>query len=236
MSTTQRPYGLRAVAVPRGAWIIGLVFVAASIGGTALRPTRLLADALPPVDLEQMVPKQFGDWRLMQKSAVVAVDPNVQRNLDNTYDQILSRTYRNTNGQEILLSVAYGREQTHELKAHRQEVCYRAQGFDIKFARPAKAPITNTAVPVTRMLAVRADRSEPVTYWFTMGDKVLYSIPERLGAGIRYSFHGQVPDGFLVRVSSVASNPGPAFEAHDAFSRQLLAAVSPDVRARLAGL
>jgi EpsI family protein len=235
MSTTQSNATRRAAPVPRRALVIGLIFAAASISGTMLRPTKLLADALPAVDLERMIPRQFDDWQLVAKNSVVAVDPNVQRNLDNTYDQLLSRTYRNSKGQEILLSIAYGREQTHELKAHRQEVCYRAQGFTIKFAQPAKVVIKNTPMPVTRMFAVRAERSEPVTYWFTMGDKVLYSISERLGAGILYSFYGKIPDGFLVRVSSIADDPKSAFDIQDAFSRQLLASVSPDVRMRLSG-
>lgn len=235
MMEAQKPNAGGAYRIPRRSWIIGVLLLASSVVGTALRPTKLLADSLPAVDLETMIPSHFGNWQLMERSAVVAVDPVVQRNLDTTYDQLLARTYRNSDGAEIMLTIAYGRAQTHELKAHRQEVCYRSQGFDIRFARPEDAKIKSVGLPVTRMHAVRAERSEPVSYWFTMGDKVLYSIPARLVAGIRYSFQGNVPDGFLVRVSSIGDDPDSAFATQDRFSRALLDAVDPGVRARLSG-
>jgi EpsI family protein len=236
MSEMQKSLPAGVANIPRRAWLIGLASTAAAIAGTTLKPAQMLADTLPEVDLEAMIPTRFGEWQLMEKGSVVAVDPGAQRTLESTYDQILARTYQNASGAEILLSIAYGRAQTHELKAHRQEVCYRAQGFDIRFVHPEKAVIKNHAVPITRMHAVRPERSEMVTYWFTMGDRVVYSMFERLFTGLRYGVEDKVPDGFLVRVSNIADDSVKAFATQDEFSKALLDAVDPGTRTRLSGI
>jgi EpsI family protein len=215
--------------------IVGLLFATAAAIGNLLKPTTFLADKLTTVDLETMVPAEFAGWKLVEKQTVTAIDPTVQTNLDATYDALLARTYANVNGDRVMLTVAYGKAQTHDLKAHRQEVCYRSQGFDIRFIRSDDAQITKDPTPVTRVLAERVGRSEPITYWFIMGDLAVRSINERLLAGLYYSFKNEIPDGFMVRVSNISSDAPHAFGLHDEFSRQLIKAMAPDVRRRFAG-
>ena len=91
------------------------------------------------------------------------------------------------------------------------------------------------SIPVTRMLATRAERSEPVTYWFTMGDRVVRGRVERLAMQLREGFKGRIPDGMLVRVSSISTDPQAAYSAQQAFVAALLASMPPAERARLAG-
>ena len=78
------------------------------------------------------------------------------------------------------------------------------------------------SVPVTRVLAVRGPRSEPVTYWFTMGDRVVLGRLERLIVQLRYGLAGRIPDGMLVRVSSISTHPTLAFKGHEQFVEALL--------------
>jgi EpsI family protein len=75
---------------------------------------------------------------------------------------------------------------------------------------------------VTRLLAVRGTRSEPVTYWFTMGDRVVLGRLERLMVQLRYGLSGRIPDGMLVRISSMSTQPTLAFKGHDQFVEALL--------------
>jgi EpsI family protein len=91
------------------------------------------------------------------------------------------------------------------------------------------------AIPVTRMLAVRGERSEPVTYWFTMGDRVVRGRVERLAMQLREGFAGRIPDGMLVRVSTISTDTAAAYAAQQAFVAQLLAAMPSTDRTRLAG-
>ena len=88
---------------------------------------------------------------------------------------------------------------------------------------------------MTRMRAVLGDRSEPVTYWFTMGDRVVRGRLERLGVQLASGMHGVVPGGMLVRVSSLSSDPAAAYAAQQRFIGQLLGAVPAAVATRLAG-
>jgi EpsI family protein len=215
--------------------VIGLLLIAAAAISGWLKPTESLADDYPEVMLEQMVPKKFDGWVLQVNNSVVAVDPSVAATLEKTYSQMLTRTYRNAAGDEIMLTIAYGREQSHDNKAHRQEVCYRAQGFTVENVRPSVANLGERSIPVTRMHAVHGTRSEPVTYWFTMGEKVVYSIAERLTVGILYSFQKKVPDGFLVRISNIADDEQRSFALQESFGRSLIEAVDQHLRRRLTG-
>jgi len=89
------------------------------------------------------------------------------------------------------------------------------------------------------MVAVRGERVEPVTYWFTMGDRVVLGRGERLATQLDAGFHGRVLDGMLVRVSSLsnASEAGGAgaFAEQQAFADALVAALPPDAAVRFVG-
>jgi len=82
---------------------------------------------------------------------------------------------------------------------------------------------------------VRGARSEPVTYWLTMGDRVVLGRLERLRVQLAAGLHGRMPDGMLVRVSSLSDDAGAAFRAQQAFMASAVAAMKPADAARLVG-
>ena len=49
--------------------------------------------------------------------------------INKIYNQTLTRTYINPRGDRIMLSIAYGRDQSDALQMHKPELCYPAQGF-----------------------------------------------------------------------------------------------------------
>lgn len=53
------------------------------------------------------------------------------------------------------------------------------------------------------MFAVRGERHEPVT-WFTMAGKPVLSRTQQLLVQLRHGLRGELPDGALVRISSMA--------------------------------
>ena len=231
------PRSANAVArlAPRAAlfaWIAALGMTGAAVAAPALTPQ---AAAASGVDLERLVPERFGAWRIDAGMAPVIPAPDVQAKLDRLYGQVLSRIYVNAAGERVMLTVAYGGDQSDALKVHRQEVCYQAQGFDIHGLAHGTLATTGRTIPVTRMLAVRGERSEPVTYWFTMGDQVVLGRLERLRVQLAEGLRGHVPDGMLVRVSSLSADAPAAYAAQAAFVAQLLAAVPAPSAARLAG-
>ena len=52
---------------------------------------------------------------------------------------------------------------------------------------------------------------------------------------LREGFAGRIPDGMLVRVSSISKDPAAAYAAQQAFVAELLAAMPAADRVRLAG-
>ncbi len=201
--------------------LVGVAMLAAAAAALALKPAgaqRAAAD----FDLAQAIPGAFDDWVIDPSIVPIVPAPDVQAQLDRIYSQIVSRTYVNSRGERVMLTVAYGGDQSDALKAHRQEVCYAAQGFEIRNVLHVNLRFQEKTIPVTRMLAVRGTRSEPVTYWFTMGDRVVLGRLERLMVQLRYGLSGRIPDGMLVRVSSISTHPLRAFKGHEEFVDTLL--------------
>jgi EpsI family protein len=220
--------------VRRSIVLTGLMaFVAVS--GIAARPSAK-SDHGPRYVLEDVVPRQFGDWRELPAETAQVVNPQTKELLDKLYSQILSRTYVNSSGYRVMLSIAYGDDQRGDLQAHKPEVCYPAQGFTVNSKTD-----TLLATPFGQIDARRLDtnmgrRHEPVTYWFTMGDQAVKSTWERRIVEVRLGLTGQIPDGLLFRVSSIDPQTPRAFGAHDAFVADLLKALAPVDRKRLSGL
>lgn len=213
--------------------LVGAAMVLCAGAALALRPS----PAREPVnfDLERVIPESFGGWRVDPLIVPIVPAPDVQANLARLYDQIVSRTYVNARGERIMLTIAYGGDQSDALKAHRQEVCYAAQGFEIRNVVHEKLRLRGKTIPVARMLAVRGPRSEPVTYWFTMGDRVVLTRLERLLAQLRFGLSGRIPDGMLVRVSSLSTSQERAFRRHEEFIDALLQGMRQSDVPRLLG-
>jgi len=213
--------------------LAGAAMCAAALAAIVLKPSPAGADASP--DLEKIIPGRFGEWAAQPTAGAIVPAPDVEANLARLYSQIVSRTYINPRGERIMLMVAYGGDQSDALKAHRQEVCYAAQGFQIRALAHGELPTMGKTIPVTRMHAVRGRRSEPVTYWFTMGDQVVLGRLERLVVQLRYGLAGWVPDGLLVRVSSFDSDPARAYGQHSEFLGALMQGVQRTDLPRLIG-
>lgn len=213
-----------------------LIGAAIAIGGIALAtPSLAPQPVVRPIDLEALLPAAFGDWRLDREVLPIAPTPDARAKLDRLYDAVAARSYVNSAGERMMLTVAYGGDQSDALKAHRQEVCYTAQGFRVGGLEHGTLAAAGRTLPVTRFVAVRGARTEPVTYWFTMGERVVLSRLERLRVQLAAGFAGRIPDGMLVRVSSISREPRAAYAAQQRFVADLLGAMPPSAVTRLAG-
>ncbi len=209
---------------------------AAAVAGELMRPTQRLAEQKPRIALEQQVPEAFGEWRLDRSIRPVVPDPSLQAMLDVLYSQTLARTYINARGQRVMLSIAYGSDQSNEATAvHRPEFCYSAQGFRVRGAGTSSLAIGGTHVPVARLVAQLGQRVEPITYWVTLDEAATLPGVGRKLQQIRYGLQGQIPDGMLVRVSSISPVLEESFAMQQRFLEQLHAAVPVAVRTRYFG-
>jgi len=90
-------------------------------------------------------------------------------------------------------------------------------------------------IPVMRLVAVRGMRVEPITYWIAVGDMVVRGALEQNLARLKYGLTGLVPDGILVRVSTISREEAPAYRIQERFVSDMLQAMRPEHVARLIG-
>ena len=220
----------------RRAAIAAIAMLAAAGSAAVANPRRRLANELPPLDLEANVPSRFGAWNLDQAMVPVLPAPDVQERMNKLYNSVLSRTYTNGKGYRIMFLVAYGADQANrETLAHLPEACYPAQGFEIWPRVYASVPVIGGPLEVVRLRTRKGTRVEPVTYWTTVGDRTLVNEVSRRFTQARYSLFGVIPDGMLVRVSSIDDDETGAFEVQSSFVTDLCNGLAPATRARLFG-
>lgn len=216
--------------------IIGLLMFVAAGMALALKPTQKVAETGPKIDLEVMIPKQFGDWKLDETITPLLANPEQEALIKKLYSQTLTRTYINSSGDRIMLSIAYGGDQSDEMTVHKPEVCYPAQGFQILKNTSDTFSTGEGNIPVKRLVATQGQRIEPITYWTTVGDTVapVRGLIWKLNV-LKYGLTGKVPDGLLFRVSSIQADEAKAYLTQDVFTRDLLQAMSASGRERLIG-
>jgi EpsI family protein len=217
----------------------GILIAALMFGATALavvmRPTHKIADQGPKFDLATMIPRDFGNWHEEILSKALIVDPQQKELLDTIYSQLLSRTYKNDQGYRIMLSIAYGNDQSDSMQVHKPEICYPAQGFVLENKSAATLPFGKGTIPITRVATSLGQRKEPITYWTTIGDQTVKPGIHKKLVEMSYGLTGKIPDGMLVRVSSIDPDTANAYRMQDQFAQQMLEALAPDARKRLAG-
>lgn len=215
---------------------LALVMVAASAVAVAITPRVFIADIYAREKLANIIPTTFSDWSVDDSIIPVPPSPDLQKVLDATYDETLALTFKNSAGDRIMLSLAYGRNQHKGMITHRPEICYPAQGFKLNGGVSDGAiDIQGKPLPVKRLVAAMGPRNEPITYWVMVGDEVTeFGYPHRWVA-LRYGLKGQIPDGVLVRISSIGADNNKAFALQDTFIRDLLAAIPAQKRTRLLG-
>ena len=220
----------------RRAVSIGLLMGCSAAVSIAARPSTKGVGGSPRYLLEDIVPKRFGDWTLQPDQSVQVVNPQTQALLDSLYSQILTRTYINSQGYRVMLSLAYGDDQRGGLQAHKPEVCYPAQGFKLLDNRADSLSTAFGNIEVRRLNTSMGARREPITYWINVSDTVVTSVLQKRMVEIKLGLTGQIPDGLLFRISSIDDSASRAFRSQDAFVADLLQAVPPVDRKRLSGL
>jgi EpsI family protein len=216
-------------------FILLALMLSASGLSLALHPTQKISEHGPAIDLAEMIPRTFGEWREELNKSIQIVDPQQKEMIDKIYTQTLSRTYINAGGYRIMLSMAYGDDQRDGMQMHYPEVCYPAQGFVLQDKKMGTLSTTTGSIPVTRILANLGQRNEPVTYWTTIGDQVVQGRIQKKLTEMRYSMSGMIPDGMLIRVSSIDAEADKAYAIQAQFASQLLATLTPEYRQKLNG-
>ena len=216
--------------------LVSIALLGSAILAEVLTPRQLMARTAS-IDLETAIPRQFGGWTLLPNIQPIApsepegiVDPDAKN--APVYSQEVGRSYVDRSGNLVMLMVAYGPVQNYRLKAHRPEVCYTAAGFRISGKHGEELAYNKDQQPLklTRLVAEREARFEPVSYWMRVGNDIATGVVDRQVIRLKYGLRGIIPDGALIRVSTVGLSEKTSFKVQDQFIRDFLGAVASQDR------
>ena len=211
-------------------FILGLLMVSSGVLTTVMTPTLQIDGKQNKVNLEAMIPDQFDGWRIDPSTAALVVNPDVKGELNKIYNQTLSRTYVNNEGERVMLSIAYGSDQRTDMHVHRPEICYRTSGFDVGEITKTFVDTTVGRIPVMHLVAKQGTRNEPITYWIRVGDSLTRGWIEQKVTAIANGLTGNVPDGLLFRVSSISNDEQKAYRIQQTFLEDILKVVRSEDR------
>lgn len=199
------------------------------------QPSTLMATISPREPLVASLPDKVGDWRVDKSQATVPLPPDVAAQVAKIYTEVADRVYVNSQGERIMLTIAYGKDQSDGFKVHRPEVCYAAQGFKVSDPEDGVMRVNGVVLPVKHVETSLHARHEPVTYWMVIGDQVVNTPLKHKFAQIGYAFEGIVADGLLVRISSISQDPQEAYRLQERFLQDWMSRVPAGQRSRFFG-
>ena len=181
--------------------VMGAAMLAVA-GTTFARMPRRQYSNIPDKQFEDMFPKAFADWRLMGASEMILPpEGDLSAKL---YQHVLTRTYKNGQGDAVMFLVAYNSEQVNNVQIHRPEICYSASGFDITDSKPYSLPVgQDKIVPARIVRAERVTRTENIIYWTRIGDEFPQTWADQRIAMTKANLKGFYADGLLVRASNI---------------------------------
>ncbi|MCB1907685.1 MAG: EpsI family protein [Rhodocyclaceae bacterium] len=231
----------RLPALPlKHALMVAVVLLLAAAAARVLTPQ--LSEVRDIVELESALPSRFGPWRELPSPLIqVNVALDREASLDQPYDQVVMRAYQRDDGAVVYLAVAWGRRQRQEVKVHRPDLCYTAQGYRVASLASQRFDDIDSpdgAVPGKRMLALGRRGGEAVSYWMRIGELFSEDAWETRLHILRQGLDGRIPDGVLVRASMRVRDAREAEQAWpvtEAFLADLTSALSPPARRMLLG-
>ena len=208
---------------------------AAAAGTAWARTPRQRTSLLAGRELEALLPKQFADWHEVPSDALVV--PQSEDSLaSKLYSQSLGRIYQATDGKAVMMLIAYGDTQSDQLQLHRPEVCYPAFGFNIVNSAAASIALSpEVTVPGRTLSAESPARTEHISYWTRVGEYLPQSGRDQAIAKLKIALEGQIPDGVLVRISSLEPEAAAGYALNERFAAAMLSAFDPAGRPALIG-
>ncbi|WP_019555761.1 exosortase-associated protein EpsI, B-type [Thiomicrorhabdus arctica] len=215
--------------------LIFFLLIGSLIFSEFIRPVPNSVDVQDFPSLESSIPISFEGWHSINQGLPQIVDPQAEKSLDAIYSQTLSRIYVDKQQEKIILSLAYGPNQTEPLRVHKPEVCYPAQGFNIESNEVGQLEVSGQEIPVKFLKGVSSDYTEFVTYWIVVGG---VAVATDLGFKLqqfKFSLDGKIPDGLLFRVSSHGQDAKAEYQKQKRFVNDLINNVDLETRKILLG-
>lgn len=193
-----------AVELTRRHLLMGAALTTISAAAFVREP-RATKAPLKAGELESLIPTQIGQWNFETRSGLVLPpDDPLSKSL---YSDVLTRVYVSEDRPPVMLLIAYSNTQNGMLQVHRPEVCYPAGGYTLSETQTKTLDITpEIHIPARFFSAESASRTEQVMYWTRIGNESPTSWIDQRAAVVRANLKRVIPDGILVRTSTVLAD------------------------------
>ena len=206
---------------------------AASFGAAEWLRPRTMLQFRPEGSLDSTVPSQFCSWK-SQYDPTLVVPPSEDSLTARLYDDLLMRRYRDQEtGLEVFFLAAYGANQTDDLQLHRPEACYPAVGLPITQRAPDSLVYRQRTIPAVSLMSEIPGRIEKILYWSRLADRFPISAAQQRQIKLDLAFDGKIPDGILVRLSTISRTAEESRSDLKAFAMAMLDAMEPAARQTL---
>ena len=205
----------------------------ATAGVSAAATPRHHEQALAGRPITSVIPDVLAGWGARAADNLVLPETTEPGSF---YDQLLGRDYASEDGRVVMLLIAYGSAQSGLMKVHRPEVCYTSAGFTLgPLARLQITTPGRTSINAALFEASRDTRHEEVLYWTRVAKQFPASMNEERVATFRSGLRGVIPDGVLVRLSTLTQTGKAGEDTLISFAQALLQGVPADGRRLLLG-
>lgn len=208
-----------------------LLCAAAAAGSLRYRSGPPLSSGRP--SLKQLMPERIGPW-VHQPLADVLI-PQGEAVEDRTYDDLFTAYYTTAAGAGVMLLIAYGSAQVGDTELHRPEVCYPAAGFSLARWPDVTLRFAREPVRAAVMTATAPERIEQMLYWSRIGRDFPTTSLEQRWSVLRQTLRGVVPDGVLVRMSTIDGDRESGLAVLERFAADMISVASPTLRGILVG-
>lgn len=228
---------MKAPKVP----VVHLIVAVALMWGSVvlaewMKPRDYWADAVGEPHYETLIPTKFGDWEQLPAAGARVVSPAQEEYLLSLYSEIYAHSFvHKPTGRVLMLSIAYGRDQTNDTQIHTPDACYPSQGFRIDKREQVDLQTDYGPIKSVRLLtSMGTQRREPLTYFIRVGNSVVRGSKERNLQRLTMAMKGYRADGMLFRVSEITRDENP-FDFQQKFIKDLLDSVDQGNRKRFIG-
>lgn len=218
--------------LPRSRFLFAVaIMLLALLAGKLMQPQRLWADSIGSPKYEPTLPSRFGDWKRSEVGVAAVVNPVQSEMLARIYSETVAASYvHEPTGRVLILSIAYGRNQSSDTQLHTPEMCYASQGFKVEDSKVVHLPTQWGQLSVRQVPTRMGNRPEPLTYFVRNSRRVTTdgSLQRNL-ARMEVALRGYIGDGLLVRVSEITGRDD-AFAMQSRFLKDFLGALTPKQR------
>lgn len=185
---------------------------------------------------QDVIPRRVEGWTEVGSPEDIVLPPEDERKAAAIYDEQVMRAYVNGRSDSIMLLVAYARSQSSMLMVHRPESCYPGAGFTILSNEAVKIRVGSQLSVDGRFLTTKRDsRVEQVLYWTRFGNETPSDWDAQRWSIAAQALQGFVPDGALVRLSTVSQDASQSLNLLREFAAELVRTSGPEGRGLLLG-